>query len=88
MYVVGPAITTTRLMTASDTELPRVIGEEAGGYMGGAVGTLAFILGCAAAGVPTAGIGTITCVIAGGVVGGAVGSYTAGKRRITFTAEE
>jgi hypothetical protein len=78
LIVVGIGVTAYRLGTATEEELPRVIGEEAGGWAGGFAGAALAGAGCVALGVATGGIALLLCGLAGGIAGGIGGSALGG----------
>lgn len=75
----GLAISAYRIITASSNELPRVIGEEGGGIIGGASGTGMGTAACVALGVATEGVGLLLCGLAGGALGTFIGSAVGGE---------
>jgi hypothetical protein len=77
--VVGGGITYYRISTASKEELPRVIGEETGGWAGGFAGAGLATTGCIIFGIATEGIGLIICGLVGAVGGGIGGSAAGGE---------
>jgi len=79
LIVVGVGVSAYRIGTASEEELPRVIGEEAGGWAGGLGGAALVGAGCVALGIVTGGIGLFICGLAGGIAGGLGGSYVGGE---------
>lgn len=79
VLVVGVAISAARIWNASDEELPRVIGEELGGFIGGGIGAGAGVGICIIFGIATSGWGLLACGVVGGVGGGVAGSYAGGK---------
>ena len=79
VLVVGIGISAYRIGTASKEELPRVIGEEAGGWTGGLGGAALVAGGCIAFGIASGGIGLFLCGLAGGIAGGIGGSYVGGE---------
>ncbi|MFG1643350.1 DUF4157 domain-containing protein [Amycolatopsis sp. NPDC049252] len=77
--VVGAAISVGRIATATPAELPRVLGEESGGWLGGAGGSALAGAACIAFGITTEGAGLLLCGLAGGIGGGLGGSYLGGE---------
>ncbi|MCV0394040.1 MAG: hypothetical protein K5872_19030 [Rhizobiaceae bacterium] len=78
LVVVGVAISAARIWNASDEELPRVIGEELGGFIGGGLGAGAGVGICLVFGIATSGWGLLACGVIGGVGGGFLGSQAGG----------
>ena len=78
LLVAGVAYSGYRIASASPEERPRVIGEEAGGQVGGLAGSALATAGCIAFAIATEGIGLLLCGLAGGVIGGGVGSAVGG----------
>lgn len=79
LLVIGAAISIGRIATATPKELPRVIGEEGGGWLGAAGGSALGAGACIAFGIVTEGIGLVICGLAGGIGGGLGGSYLGGE---------
>ncbi|MEM9223922.1 MAG: hypothetical protein AAGB11_16195 [Pseudomonadota bacterium] len=79
LIVVGVAISAARIWNASDRDLPRVIGEELGGFIGGGLGAGAGVGICIVFGIATSGWGLLACGVVGGVGGGALGSHVGGS---------
>ena len=79
VLVVGVAITAARIWNASDHELPKVIGEELGGFVGGSLGAGAGVGICMIFGIASGGWGLLACGVIGGLGGGVAGSYAGGK---------
>ncbi|WP_141699304.1 hypothetical protein [Candidatus Thiosymbion oneisti] len=74
LIVVGVALSAARIWNASDEELPRVIGQELGGFIGGGLGAGAGIGVCLVFGIVTSGWGLLACGVVGGLAGGVGGS--------------
>jgi hypothetical protein len=68
-----------RIATAEPEELPRVIGEEAGGQAGGYLGAAGGATFCIVAGIATGGWALLGCAVVGGVGGGLAGGYLGGE---------
>jgi len=79
LFVVGLAVSAYRIANATPEERPVVFAEEGGGMAGGALGTGGAVAGCLLLGVATGGVGLFVCGLAGGIVGGALGSTIAGS---------
>lgn len=79
VLVVGVSITAARIWNATEKELPKVIVEELGGYIGGGVGAGAGVGLCLLFGIATSGWGLVACGVVGGVGGGVAGSYGGGR---------
>jgi len=79
VLVVGVAVSAARIWNASEQELPRVIGEEMGGYIGGGIGAGAGVGICMIFGIASGGWGLLACGIVGGLGGGVAGSYVGGQ---------
>lgn len=77
--VLGAAISVGRIATATPQELPRVVGEEGGGWLGGLGGSALGAGACILFGIATEGIGLFLCGLAGGIGGGLGGSYVGGE---------
>jgi hypothetical protein len=77
--VLGIGVSASRIATATPQELPRVIGEEGGGWAGGSGGSALAATACIAFGVATEGIGLFLCGAIGGIGGGLGGSYLGGE---------
>lgn len=77
--LIGTAISVGRIATATPRELPRVVGEEGGGWLGGAGGSALAAGACIAFGIATEGVGLLICGAVGGVGGGLGGSYLGGE---------
>lgn len=77
VLVVGINMTAARIWKASDEEMPRVLLEELGGYVGGGLGAGMAATGCIIFGVASAGWGLLACGVVGGLAGGIAGSYAA-----------
>ena len=78
LIVVGVAVSAARIWNASDEELPRVIGEELGGFIGGGIGAGAGVGICLVFGTASGGWGLLACGVVGGLVGGVGGSMAGG----------
>lgn len=78
IIVVGVAVSAARIWNASDEDLPRVIGEELGGWVGGGIGAGAGVGACIVFGIATSGWGLLACGVVGGIGGGVAGSYAGG----------
>lgn len=78
LIVVGVAVSAARIWNASDEELPRVIGEELGGFIGGGIGAGAGVGICLVFGIASGGWGLLACGVIGGVAGGVGGSMAGG----------
>jgi hypothetical protein len=78
LLIAGVAYSGYRIGSASPEERPRVIGEEAGGQVGGIAGSALATAGCIAFAIATEGIGLLLCGLAGGVIGGGAGSAVGG----------
>ncbi|QUL38971.1 hypothetical protein [Erythrobacter sp. JK5] len=74
VLVVGVAISAARIWNASDEEMPRVIGEELGGFIGGGLGAGAGVGICIVFGIATSGWGLLACGVVGGAAGGSAGA--------------
>jgi hypothetical protein len=79
IVVVSVATTGYRLLNTPQEELPRVMSEEAGSFIGGAVGAEAAVGLCLVFGIVTGGWGLLGCGVLGGLAGGIVGAE-AGNR--------
>jgi hypothetical protein len=79
ILVIGISATAYRLLTASEDELERVLYEEAGGWIGGGLGSGAGVGLCLVFGIASGGWGLLACGIVGGLAGGAGGAYAGGK---------
>ncbi|MCB1888349.1 MAG: hypothetical protein KDH20_12145 [Rhodocyclaceae bacterium] len=79
VLVVGVAISAARIWNASEQALPRVIGEEMGGFIGGGLGAGAGVGVCMIFGIASGGWGLLACGVVGGLGGGVAGSYVGGK---------
>lgn len=79
LLVVGVAAGAARIWNASDEELPRVIGEELGGFVGGGLGAGAGVGVCLIFGIATSGWGLLACGAVGGLAGGVGGSLVGGE---------
>jgi len=77
--VVSAPITAYTLVTTPDHDLERVLHEEAGGFIGGSIGSGAAVGLCLVFGIATSGWGLLACGAVGGLGGGIGGSY-AGSR--------
>jgi hypothetical protein len=77
--VLGAAISVGRIATATPEELPRVVGEEGGGWAGGLGGSALGAGACILFGIATEGVGLFLCGLAGGIGGGLGGSALGGK---------
>ncbi len=75
VLVVGISVTAARIWNSSEAEMPRVLSEELGGYVGGGVGAGLAASGCIIFGVASAGWGLLACGVIGGLAGGVAGSY-------------
>jgi len=78
LIVVGVAVSAARIWNASDAQLPRVIGEELGGFIGGSLGAGAGVGICLVFGIATSGWGLLACGVVGGLGGGIIGSHAGG----------
>lgn len=79
VLLVGVGISAARILSAREHELPRVIGEEAGGFLGGNAGAGLAIGACMIFGVATGGWGLLACGAVGGIGGGMLAEYGAGR---------
>jgi len=79
LLVISIGISAYRIGTATPKELPRVLGEEGGGWLGGAGGSALAAGLCIAFGVATEGVGLFLCGALGGIGGGLGGSYLGGE---------
>jgi len=83
VLVIGVTASVARIWTASEQDMPKVIGEElgalAGGAVGGFFGAKAGVAICLAFGSITLGWGLLACGIAGAVGGGLLGAYGGSK---------
>ena len=86
MLIYGAYRSAQRIGAASEAELPRVVEEEAGSWVGGAIGSALGVAGAGAVFCAPAGPADLICVAGGfvgsllvGTVGSAVGSYVGGK---------
>ena len=77
--IIGIGLSAHRISTATPEELPRVIGEEGGGWAGGLGGSALVAGACIAFGIATEGIGLFLCGAVGGIGGGLGGSYLGGE---------
>jgi hypothetical protein len=77
--VIGIGISAYRIATATPEELPRVLGEEGGGWLGGFGGSALGAGACIAFGIVTEGFGLLLCGAVGGIGGGLAGSYLGGE---------
>lgn len=68
-----------RIGTASSEELPRVVGEEAGGWGGGYAGASLGAGACILFVIATEGLGLLLCGLVGGAAGGVGGSCVGGE---------
>ena len=68
-----------RIGSATPEERPRVIGEEAGGHIGGWGGAAVTAGGCVAFGIATGGLGLLACGLGGALLGGFLGSAIGGE---------
>ncbi len=78
LIVVGVAVSAARIWNESDEELPRVIGEEFGGFIGGTLGAGAGVGVCLVFGIASGGWGLLACGVIGGIAGGVGGSMAGG----------
>jgi len=78
IMVVGVAASAARIWNATDEELPRVIGEEIGCLVGGAVGGGLGVGACLIFGIASGGWGLLACGVVGGGIGGYAGSKAGG----------
>jgi len=78
LIVVGVTISVARIWNASEEELPRVISEELGGFIGGGLGASAGVGLCIVFGIATSGWGLLACGVVGGGAGGWIGSELSG----------
>ena len=79
LIVIGLGVSAYRIGTATSEELPRVVGEEAGGWGGGYVGSGVGVGTCILLGIATEGVALLLCGLVGGVGGGVGGSYLGGE---------
>ena len=79
LIAVGVAVSEARIWNASDNDLPRVIGEELGGLIGGGLGAGAGVTICLIFGIGTGGWGLLACGVVGGLTGGVGGSMIGGS---------
>jgi hypothetical protein len=79
LIVVGVGVSAYRISTATSEELPRVVGEEAGGWGGGYAGASLGAGACILFGIATEGVGLLLCGLVGGAAGGVGGSYVGGE---------
>ncbi|MCB1909705.1 MAG: hypothetical protein KDH15_20285 [Rhodocyclaceae bacterium] len=79
IVVLSFASTAYVLLTTPEEQLPRVLSQEAGSFLGGAAGSGAAVGACLVFGIATGGWGLLACGIVGGIAGGAVGDW-AGDR--------
>lgn len=79
VLVVGVAVSAARIWNAPQQDLPRVIGEELGGVVGGGMGAGAGVGLCMIFGIASGGWGLLACGVVGGIGGGVAGSYAGGK---------
>ncbi len=79
LFVAGLAVSGARIAEASPEERGVVIAEEAGGQVGGALGTGLAVAGCALFGIATGGVGLFICGLGGGIAGGLIGSSVGGE---------
>ncbi len=77
--VIGIGISAYRIANATPEELPRVLGEEGGGWLGGFGGSALGAGACIAFGIVTEGFGLLLCGAVGGIGGGLAGSYLGGE---------
>ncbi len=78
VLVVGVAVSAARIWNAAEHELPRVIGEELGGVVGGGLGAGAGVGICMIFGIASGGWGLLACGVIGGLGGGIAGSHAGG----------
>lgn len=78
VLVVGVGLSAARILSAREHELPRVVGEEAFGFVGSSAGASALIGACMIFGVATGGWGLLACGAIGGAAGGLLGEAAAG----------
>ena len=69
VLVVGAGMSAARILSAREHELPRVVGEEAAGFAGGAAGSSALIGACMIFGIASGGWGLLACGALGGIAG-------------------
>jgi len=79
VVVVGAAVSVARIWSAKEHELPKVIGEETGGFFGGAAGASTVVGACMVFGVATGGWGLLACGAVGGFAGGMLGGEIGGR---------
>ncbi len=79
LIVVGVAVSAARIWNAGEEELPRVIGEELGGFIGGGLGAGAAVGICLVFGIASGGWGLLACGVVGGIGGGVIGSELGGS---------
>jgi hypothetical protein len=78
MLGVSFAISGYRILTASEAQQARVIGQEAGAQLYGWGGAVLAGAACVGLGVATGGVGLVLCGMAGGLLGGMAGSAIGG----------
>jgi hypothetical protein len=94
IIVVSVATTGYRLLNTPAEELPRVMSEEGGSFIGGAVGAEAAVGLCLVFGIVTGGWGLLGCGVLGGLAGGIVGGelgnrlYYSASPRVVAQANE
>lgn len=84
LLVFGAWMTYNRIKNATPEELPRVVGEEGGGWAGGFGGASLGAAACIAFGIATEGVGLLLCGALGGIGGGLLGSYLGGEAGQAF----
>lgn len=75
----GVAVTAYTVVTAPQEDLPRVIAEESGSFLGGTVGSGVAVTACLVFGIATGGWGLLACGVVGGIAGGAAGATAANR---------
>jgi hypothetical protein len=95
VLVVSVVTTGYTLLTTPTEDLPRVLSEEAGGFLGGTLGTEAAIGLCLVFGIVTGGWGLLACGVIGGLAGGIIGTeignrlyYATSDDEVVFQAED
>ena len=79
LLVAGVAYSGYRIGSATPEERPRVIGEEAGGQIGGWGGAALGAGACIAFGIASGGLGLLACGLGGALLGGGIGSAIGGE---------
>lgn len=87
IVVMSVATTAYVLLTTPEEELPRVLSQEAGGLLGGALGGSAGVGVCLVFGIATGGWGLLACGVAGGFAGGLAGTYAADRVYLSTVPE-